>query len=99
MKESITVQEAVDLLNEALVRDPKAISSLFDGARVPCNASLAAHHSVLVDSGDTPGSLTVGPLGIINGMFGLDHNGLGAITMVCEDDGTISRFLPTKRPE
>ena len=96
MKTSLTVQDAIALLNSALAADPKAISLLFNGpnARVPCNDTRG---SLLVPvTFDDNGLLKIGPLGIINGLFQDDEQDWGPIAMVVEEDGTVSKFIEAK---
>jgi hypothetical protein len=52
----------VDVLNDALRDDPKAISRLFQ-TYIPCDKILRHHPTVVVMNDDS-----VGPLGIINGI-------------------------------
>jgi hypothetical protein len=76
-----TVEQAVRILNEALVADPEAVNNLFQH-RVPCNGELAAHKTIQVaGDGDTVGrgGTDVSALGIINGIFGVDGSSWGAI--------------------
>jgi hypothetical protein len=85
---SISIPGAIDLLNEALALDPVAISALVSN-RVPCNENLANHDSIQA-SGHP---FSVGLLGIINGLFGVDERGWGAIAAVVEADlKTVVRF-------
>lgn len=96
MKESITIQDAIDLLNDALKDDPKAIQQLVE-ARVECNHQLADHKTIQVANYHLEkDKFQVGLLGIINGMFGIDEKGYGPVTAFIEDDGTIIRFERTK---
>ena len=94
-KNSVTIQETIDFLNSALEVDRTAISRLFE-TRQPCNEQLANHPTIQISQGDYPlTGLLVGPLGFLNGLFGVDEKGLGPITMVVKIDGTITEFRRT----
>ena len=91
----VTVDTAIAVLNRALEADPKVISDLV-AARLPCNEALADDPTVQCGEwGGVP--LTVGLLGIINGIFGADERGTGYICAVYdnEDDELIARFQRT----
>lgn len=89
IKESVTLQETVDFLNELLVTDPTAISSLFS-VRLACNKKLADHETVQVGA-LSKSFFQVGMIGILNGLFGIDKYGWGHISADYED-GKIIRF-------
>ena len=93
IKPSVTVEDAIDLLNQLVAADPKAALGLVE-QRVGCAQELAEHPTIQVwqPEGEEP---TVGILGVINGMFGTDEAGWGPIAAVFEDDGTLSRFQPS----
>lgn len=95
MKESVTVQDVLDLLNSAVVLDREAMTALFDGrgARKVCNEALANHPTIQVEADAE--TYRVGPLGILNGLFGVDAKGLGPISMRIESDGTLLEFHRT----
>jgi hypothetical protein len=82
MNKQITVEEAVDYLNDLCDCDVAAMHALVCN-RVPCGEALADHEScqVLPQSD----SFFVGMLGVINGMFGTDENGYGQIEIVFRD--------------
>lgn len=81
IRTSIDPERVVQLLNEMLKLDQEAVYSLF-GFRTPCNDSIANHESIQV-SDETP-SASVGFLGILNGLFGVDEHGIGPICMVMQ---------------
>lgn len=99
-KESVTVDEVIDLLNDALGDDPDAMQALVE-TRVPCNQKLADHPTIQVgtveplvifntkESEEIP-QYRVGLLGILNGIFGIGESGSGQIAaefgVVCEHD-------------
>lgn len=97
LQKSVTISQAIILLNSALVCDPKAIQELIE-ARVECNETLAKHPTIQVGRRKAPDGTEhrVGLLGIINGLFGIrDSDGYGAIHAECQSDGTIVAFAPT----
>ena len=82
--------KAVDVLNEALAADPQAINALMR-LSVQCNATLARHPSVQV--GAHQHDFELRPLGLINGLFGVDEHDWGFIYMhTAHDDGRITHF-------
>lgn len=88
IKQSVSVEDAIHLLNELLEIDPNAIGALVAN-RVPCNEGIADHYSVQVEHRNS--GFNVGLLGIINGLFGIDDDGWGAIA--CEFDcGDLLKF-------
>ena len=89
VKDSVTIKEMVDFLNELLEYDSYAISALFS-TRIMCNRYLADHESVQVRQlGED--AFQVGMIGIINGLFGIDQNGWGHIA-ADYDNGKITKF-------
>lgn len=70
IKENISVDDVLEILNRALVEDPEAMSELFLRTKVPCSEALAEDESIQV--GGTVSQSTVGPLGVLNGLFGVD---------------------------
>ena len=91
-KDSITIKEVIDVLNDALSKDRYAVEKLFFD-RKECNEKLAEHETIQI--GFSNGVYRVGALGLINGMFGIDENGYGAIMMILED-GVITKFKKLK---
>jgi hypothetical protein len=90
---------AIDVLNRALAADPVAMAMLF-GFRTPCNEALANDPTIQVSNYRGEGNQNlVGPLGVINGLFGIDSRGWGRIQMLVNDDGTIVRFERTVQRE
>lgn len=85
IKESVSLTEAIQFLNDLLALDKDAITNLIH-SRVSCNEELANHPTVQVGAYDmllgkqTPGEYHVGILGILNGLFGIDdETGMGPI--------------------
>lgn len=81
IKESVTIDEAIDLLNSAIKADKRAMHNLIE-ARVMCNKELANHPTIQISSYHVEGQYVVGLLGILNGLFGIDKRGWGAIAAV-----------------
>ena len=101
----IDADRAIELLNEFLLRDPDAVSDLFR-YRVCCNAELAAIPTIQVSYGPATeeesgasaldvGKTSLGLLGLLNGLFGVDDRGLGFIAAVYDDEGAVVAFLRT----
>jgi hypothetical protein len=84
IKESITVDEAIALLNSMVKADPEATEKLVE-QRVPCNIFMADHPTVQVQVIDSSGG-EVGLLGVINGLFGVDDKGWGPVAAQFEGD-------------
>jgi hypothetical protein len=90
------VQKALNLLNEALARDPMALTQLVN-ARVPCNEKLTNHKTV--QTGMHGGEYKVGVLGLLNGILGYKLGGIGAEGDVDPKTGRlvrVRRFVHTK---
>ena len=102
----ITVNEAIDTLNRALEKDPDAMNALFS-YYVPCNTELAKDPTIqvavnqkIVCAHGVMGQaepLTLGILGLINGLFGVDNDMYGYITAVFDDDNKLVRFEKTRK--
>ena len=75
-----SVDDTIKLLNGALELDRETIQRLVD-TRLTCNNSLVNHATIQVSyyNGER---YTVGLLGILNGLFGADTKGNGAIAAV-----------------
>lgn len=90
IKEQVSIAEVINVLNEACRLDSAAIVSLIE-TRVECNEGLAKHPTIQVareagsDDADDSRTLnivmkySVGFLGMINGIFGVDDAGWGTI--------------------
>jgi hypothetical protein len=84
----------INALNDFVALDREALVKLLE-TRVPCNHALAGHPAVQVFKiapGDPP---TVGLLGILNGIAGVDFDGWGFIAASFDDDGHLVKFLRT----
>ena len=84
LKEVVNIDEAVDYLNELFRIDPMALKYLLD-YHVLCNAELAEHFTCQVSKSKNDGRDRVGILGVINGMFGITEDGMGAICANFDD--------------
>jgi len=82
---NVTPADAIDYLNDLLRRDREAVTALV-GSRVSCNEALSNHETCQVGARD--GVYTVGLLGVLNGLFGVDESGWGPITAVVEAEGS-----------
>ena len=78
----VTPEHAVRVLNRAVEEDQDAVTALV-GTRLPCNGELAADATIQVGrsaaSAERPATYEVGFLGVLNGIFGVDEHGWGAI--------------------
>ena len=90
IKDSITLDEAIEILNEAVEADSDAMGFLITN-RVACNDSLRKHPTIQVALFNEQ-SYTVGLLGILNGLFGIDEKGWGAIAAVFDEDKKLLKF-------
>lgn len=96
MRDVVSVDEVIKLLNELNAIDKLAARNLFE-SRVYCKKELENHPSIIV-VGDGPVP-QLGILGVINGLFDPLPNGRGPITAVYSDDEKeIIRFERTKLP-
>lgn len=89
IKEEITKEDVVNLLNGMLSLDRDAFERLIS-YRVDCNQQLADHGTIQV--GIFNGSPKVGIIGVINGLFGVDGEGYGAIVAYFDEAGNLGRF-------
>jgi hypothetical protein len=81
----------VTLLNDLLILDSVAVRQLVS-ARVPCNSLIAKHPTVQVFvRPSTPGQ-SLGILGILNGLIGVNDAGWGGVCAVFDTQGNILRF-------
>ena len=85
-----SVKRAVAVLNDALERDPEAITKLFN-LRVECNDRLEGHPFVQVSL--YGGTRKIGLLGLLNGMLGESPTGvIGARGSVDPETGRMVRI-------
>lgn len=91
MKQFVTQEWVVTFLNTMLEIDRKAVSGLFL-YRLGCNEELANHRTVQVREYSN-GEYSVGFLGILNGLFGIDKDGWGPIAAIVDKQcGIIEEF-------
>lgn len=90
-KPLISPKMAVEVLNRALAADPEAVRLLFN-YRVGCNQELADDPTIQVSSYRPKGAMTLGALGLLNGIFGIRGDGMGYLTglyaVVCSVHGS-----------
>lgn len=97
LKKSVTARNVVSLLNEALKLDPKCIEKLVSN-RVRCNDSIAAHPTIQVHRYKKDKFYSVGIIGILNGIFGIRKDKMGAICVEFDDNDKLVKFrLPPKQ--
>ncbi len=101
IKESITVDDALEVLNRMLETDPQATREIFLFGRVPCNKALADDPTIQVKTYQVKKGepkLSVGVLGVLNGLFGIDEGGWGPISvnveLVCSKGCEIPEGIP-----
>lgn len=90
LKTNVTIDEVLDLLNEACMLDLEAMNALVN-ARVDCNKELADHPTIQVRAFKDEG-FQVGLIGILNGIFGISEDGVGAIAGMFDDDRNLISF-------
>lgn len=95
----------VDLLNEAFALDPQAMQALF-AHRVPCNSALRDHPTIQVAAAGealpgaaTAPACTVGVIGLLNGLFGVDERGWGHICGRWDDQSPTLLGFELTRPD
>lgn len=69
-RESITIDEAIAILNKALEIDRRAISELVLDHRIKCNSELFEDETIPVSRSSNNGCFIVGLLDVLNGLFG-----------------------------
>jgi hypothetical protein len=74
IKESVTIDEVIAILNRALEEDRGAISELMLDHKVVCNKGLAEDETIQVGRRTKSGNSEniVGVLGLLNGLFGVN---------------------------
>lgn len=90
MKESITPQDVIDILNRAIKADQAAMTKLMS-KRFYCNEELANDPTIQVrqeKSFGVPGGegvvFTISANGLLNSLWGIDENGWGPIAAIFE---------------
>ena len=92
IKDQIDINEVVKLLNELIALDQVAMTALVEN-RVPCNLLLSDHPTVQVYTRKDSNGYEVGFLGILNGLFGADDHGCGAIFAEFDEDMVTKFFV------
>jgi len=92
IRQNVTLDGTIAFLNELTAIDRVAMTMLLTNL-VPCSKDLVKHPTVQVGEGQD-GIPIVGLLGILNGLFGIDDDGWGAIAAVFED-GKLVEFVKT----
>ena len=95
IKSFITLEETINFLNQLVACDQETVTRLIE-TRVPCSQALADHPTVQVQAYDNQ-PLVVGILGILNGLFGVDEEGWGAITATFDNNKNLLFFERTQR--
>ncbi|MDF1666286.1 MAG: hypothetical protein P1V97_31345, partial [Planctomycetota bacterium] len=90
MKLQITPDQACEFLNELLKKDQEFVKSLVS-TRFKCQGSLAFDPNLLCLYSSDFSAAYAGFLGVLNGLFGIDENGQGCISVFVEE-GEIKRF-------
>jgi len=83
IRDSVTLNEVVDLLNSMLELDKETTQRLVE-TRIVCNQKLADHPTIQVSSYRVEGQHHVGLLGVLNGLFGVDEDLYGGLAVVYE---------------
>lgn len=86
-------KQIVEFLNEIFKIDPAAVISLVE-TRFACNDKMADHSTVQV--AESTSGYVVGLLGILNGICGVQENGMGFIAVIYEDDKIVGFKLLTR---
>jgi hypothetical protein len=90
-----TIEHALYYLNELIKLDPDAMHALVE-TRHPCNEALADHPTTQVIE-NSDGTTSVGLVGILNGLFGVDDDGWGPFTANFDNDRLVSFTMTTHR--
>ena len=96
MTKTVTLEHALEILNQAVAADSRAMTYLL-ASRVQCNHQLSDHPTIQCGKDHCGKVATVGLLGILNGIFGKREDGYGHITAVLKDGGDVSGFVETDR--
>jgi len=97
LKQSVTPQEVCDLLNELLKLDYDCAHGLIS-YRQQCNKLVADHPSIQVQQYKGDNFPKVGIVGVLNGIFGIRDDGMGAICFEI-DNGKVLGFKLTPPTE
>ena len=89
MRDTVSIDDVIGLLNEVFRLDPVAANAFVEN-RSPCNEAIADHPTIQVVTRD--GVPHFGPLGLLNGLFGVDERGYGPIASYYDDLGKLTGF-------
>lgn len=97
--EATTINRTIALLNELVDTDREAVTVLVNRC-TPCNSMVAQHPTIQVGERSfdsirkwkSDKDYCVGVLGVLNGLFGVDHRGYGPIAAVTNRRGEVVRF-------
>lgn len=76
--DELIARRTISLMNDAIDCDREAVEKLVE-ARVECNDELAEHETIQTGDYHEPGKNSVGLLGILNGIVGVDEENWGCI--------------------
>jgi len=93
LKQTITANDVCDLLNKMLKLDYDCTHAIVS-YRQKCNDLIAKHETIQVQQYEEDEFPKVGIIGILNGMFGIREDGMGAICYEIENDRILG-FKPT----
>ena len=88
------IDQAIAVLNEALVADQSALTELML-MEVEVNEQLVEHPTIQVGKDQLGYPPILRPLGLINGLFGVDKDNRGFITARTDSTGMIVEFIRT----
>lgn len=91
LKQMVTPQEFVDILNDALATDNEAIQQLFR-YHVDCNEAMTQHPMIQVVMDPMTHKGKLGILGILTSIFGIGDEGFGCIFSIVDHNHNILRF-------
>jgi hypothetical protein len=94
LKEFITPQDVCNTLNEMLALDYECVFNLISN-RQQCNEAVANHPTIQVLYCLNDEFPKVGLIGVLNGMFGANESGIGAIHYQTDAEGKILEFKLT----
>jgi len=91
-RDKISIDETIEYLDSLFVADPRAMRAMLRTLTV-CNNALAEHPTAQAWTWGEDAS--IGLMGIINGMFGVDGDGRGAIAYCLDEAGELVGFMRT----
>jgi hypothetical protein len=98
LKEKITAQDACNMLNELLKLDYECTAALIRHHEC-CNKSVTEHPTIQVQCYGKDKHPLLGIVGVINGMFGIREDGMGAICYESDENDKILGFKITPPAE